>query len=109
VAAYSGWDTAALATRFTRLKWDNPPEFETWLAEVELARRTGIAVDVGNYTAGLTVVAAMLPPVGDERHSVSVVGLSDQISSRDLARLKRATRAAALRVAGRLESDPPER
>lgn len=106
VAAYSGLDNAALASRFSRLKWHNPPEFETWLADVELARRTGIAVDIGQYTAGLTVVAALLPPQGGERQSVSVVGLSDQISSRDLARLKRATRAAALRVAGSLDPNP---
>ncbi|MEY3663893.1 MAG: transcriptional regulator, IclR family [Pseudomonadota bacterium] len=102
VAAYSGLDNAALASRFSRLKWDTPPEFETWLAEVELARRTGIAVDIGQYTAGLTVVAGMLPPLGDERQSISVVGLSDQISSRELARLKRAVRSAALRVSGLL-------
>lgn len=106
VAAFSGLDNAALASRFSRLKWDNPPEFETWLAEVDLARRTGIAVDVGQYTAGLTVVAAMLPPQGDERQSISVVGLSEQLSSRALARLKRASRAAALRVAGMLAPHP---
>ncbi|MEN9763139.1 MAG: transcriptional regulator, IclR family [Pseudomonadota bacterium] len=103
VAAYSGLDNAELASRFSRLKWDSPPDVETWLAEVKLARSTGIAVDVGQYTAGLTVVAALLPPLGDERQSVSVVGLSDKISSRDLARLKRATRVAALRVAGLLD------
>lgn len=73
---------ARMKSRFAKLKWDNPPDFRTWLDEVENARSDGFAVDRGNYIAGVTVLAV---PVFDANarmtHSIVVVDITDRIDT----------------------------
>ncbi len=76
IAAYGEYTEDDLAERFGELRWDDPPSFDDWLAEVRAARRKGFAVDAGNYLAGMTVVAA---PVWKDRgaptHAVVALAL----------------------------------
>lgn len=39
------------------VNWEEPPSFDTWISEVELVKKHGYAVDVGNFIRGVTVVA----------------------------------------------------
>ena len=81
LAAFGGHSRAALEKGFRDLRWDRPPRFTTWLAEVETTRRDGFSIDAGNYIRGITIVAA--PVLDAERrltHCVVAVGLSAQIA-----------------------------
>ena len=90
VAAQRGWNRAELARRFKRLRWQNPPAFETWLDEIVAARRDGFAMDDGNYIRGIIVLAAPIAQSpGAPSRAVVAVGLGAQLNSRqrqDLAR-----------------------
>ncbi len=76
IAAYGEYSNEELAGRFGELRWDDPPSFEEWLAEVKTARRKGFAVDAGNYLAGMTVVAAPVwKDSGAPTHAVVALAL----------------------------------
>ena len=96
VAAQSGWDRAELARRFKQLRWQNPPEFETWLDEIEAARRDGFAIDDGNYIRGIVVLAAPIAqrPGGGSR-AVVAVGLAAQLDDGQRRLLAQRLRAVA--------------
>ena len=80
VAAQSNWTLQELERRFKKLHWQQSPEFETWLAEVDAARRDGYAIDDGNYIAGIIVVAALVNrTAGAPTRAVVAVGLAAQL------------------------------
>ena len=58
IAAFGNYPEAQLEAKFRTLRWDNPPLFEEWQAQVEATRTQGYGVDESNYIAGVTVVAA---------------------------------------------------
>ena len=58
IAAFGAYPESELRSRFEALRWDEPPSFEQWMEQVAQARTEGIAVDEGNYIAGVTVIAA---------------------------------------------------
>ena len=58
IAAFGNYPENELKKRFKSLRWDEPPSFEEWQAQVAEARQQGFAVDAGNYISGVTVVAA---------------------------------------------------
>jgi DNA-binding IclR family transcriptional regulator len=68
IAAFGEHTQADLEARFRTLRWDEAPSLTDWYAQVEQTRRQGIAVDAGNYIAGVTVVAA---PVWKTRGTLS--------------------------------------
>jgi DNA-binding IclR family transcriptional regulator len=89
IAAFGGWSDAQLKPRFGKLRWDEPPEWETWKAQVEDARKTGIAVDSGHYLAGVTVVAAPVwTQQGRPSHALVAIGLGSAMRGEGLPRLK---------------------
>jgi DNA-binding IclR family transcriptional regulator len=70
---------AELKRGFAKLRWDNPPDFDDWLAEIERARITGYALDEGNYIGGVSIVA--VPVFNDTRlmlGCIVAVGLREQ-------------------------------
>lgn len=96
VAAQSGWDRAELARRFKTLRWQNPPKFETWLDEIEAARRDGYAMDDGNYIRGIVVLAAPIAPSqAATSRAVVAVGLAAQLDGGQRYRLANRLRAVA--------------
>ena len=82
VAAFNAYDRATLKGRFAALKWDNPPAFASWLAQVEETRRTGYGIDRGDYISGVTIIAAPLfNGEGIMTRGLVAVGISEQIEA----------------------------
>jgi DNA-binding IclR family transcriptional regulator len=96
VAAFGAHPWNAVEREFKKLRWDRPPAWRAWRAEVEATRVKGHAIDEGNYIRGVTVVAA---PVGMAAramsHVVVVVGLMEQVRDIGIARLARDLTATA--------------
>jgi DNA-binding IclR family transcriptional regulator len=77
IAAFGGLNPATLRDGFDKLRWDNPPDFDTWMGQVEQTKARGYAVDDGHYMAGLTVLAAPVwAKPGSPRHALVALGLS---------------------------------
>lgn len=81
IAAFGGHREQVIRDKFATLRWDNPPAFDDWLAEVEQTRRQGYGVDDGNYIAGVQVVAApvMVRP-GGVGHALIAIGIAGGIA-----------------------------
>lgn len=81
IAAHHAESTKVLKTKFQAIAWDNPPTFEQWMQEVELARLQGWAVDRDNFMRGITVVAVpILSTHGTLTHTLVAAGLSSQLN-----------------------------
>ncbi|HJM91488.1 MAG: IclR family transcriptional regulator [Alphaproteobacteria bacterium] len=94
VAAQRGWDRQRLARSFEALRWQNPPAFETWLDEIEAARRDGYAIDDGNYIRGIVIIAAPISQsAGAPSRAVVAVGLAAQLDDGQRQALARRLRA----------------
>jgi DNA-binding IclR family transcriptional regulator len=82
VAAYGGLGDKELERRFKAAKWEQPPDRQAWLAEVEQVRRKGYSIDRGNFMAGIAVIAV---PVFDAQqrmtHALVAVGMAEQLSA----------------------------
>ena len=99
LAAYGNWSPAELKRKFVRLRWQNPPSFETWYQEVEETRRRGYGLDIGNYILGITIVAA--PILTDENNVIGAlvsVAVSDQMKGPALEALARDLQTTTSRV-----------
>lgn len=74
ITAFGKVPSLELETRFGNLRWDNPPKFTEWQAQIEDTRTRGYAIDDGHYIAGVSVVAA---PVGlpTLRYALVAIGL----------------------------------
>lgn len=85
MAAHSGLSTEALREHFDQLRWADGPNFQTYLKEVDQARKMGYAVDDGSYAKGVTTVSA---PVLDEARrpimAISAVGFFGQLSPAEI-------------------------
>ncbi len=70
---------ADLRRRFAALRWQSPPTFETYRAEVALAAERGWALDDGQLYRGLTTVAAVIADEhGRPRFGASGVSIAGQ-------------------------------
>ncbi len=77
-----------LQRRFKELKWQKAPAFETWLDDIDRARRDGFAVDRGHYIGGITVVAApVFQADGSCSSLIAGLGLTAQFRERTLEAL----------------------
>ena len=80
VTAYTDMPREEIERRFKALRWQQPPEFDTWIKEVEAVRRRGYSLDRGNYIGGVTLIAV---PVFDQRqrltHALVAAGVSGQL------------------------------
>lgn len=63
LAAHSGLSREEIRQRFDEIRWDQPISCEEFVAQVEEARRSGWALDDGNFAAGIRSVAVAV--VGD--------------------------------------------
>lgn len=105
VAAFGGHGVDTLRRQFDGLRWERPPSFETWYEEVQQARRSGYAIDDGNYIGGVTVVAApVLRASGTLSHALAAVGLGGAVRLGDMAQLGEAVAGAARSLGERLSS-----
>lgn len=103
IAAFGDHSDADIEARFNTLRWDEPPSFKVWQAQVEQTRRQGFAVDAGNYISGVTVVAA---PVWKTRaklsHAIVAIGIGSAVKGEGLPKLQGALLAAAKTLSNQL-------
>ncbi len=103
VAAFGEHSEAELEAAFRLLRWDEPPSYDEWLAQVEQTRSQGFAVDAGHYIAGVTVVAA---PVWKTRaklsHALVALGLGSTLKRTGLPRLQTTLLSAAQTLSNQL-------
>jgi DNA-binding IclR family transcriptional regulator len=88
VAAHTDISEAELRRRFSAAQWDQAPNWESWLKEVETVRRRGYSIDRGNYIGGITVLAVpIFDRHGHVTHAIVAAGVADQISGAKSASL----------------------
>ena len=106
IAAFGHYSEAELERRFQGLRWDTPPSFEQWKAEVDEAREQGFGVDDGNYISGVTVVAA---PVwkrpGKPSHALVATGIGSAVKRTGLSELAEALVAGARTLSDQLSEE----
>jgi DNA-binding IclR family transcriptional regulator len=106
IAAFGAHPEAELQARFSALRWDEPPTFAEWKAQVSQARIQGFAIDAGNYISGVTVVAA---PVwrapGKLSHALVAVGIGGALKRSGLAELQDTLLSAARTLSQQLGGD----
>ena len=103
IAAFGGYPDTQIEARFQTLRWDNPPTFEVWRAQVAATRAQGFAVDDGDYIAGVTVVAAPVWKArGKPSHALVAIGIGEAVKRGGLDDLGGALMAGAKQVSGQL-------
>jgi DNA-binding IclR family transcriptional regulator len=89
IAAFGNYPEEELETRFRALRWDEPPSFDAWKAQVRETKSRGFAVDEGNYISGVTVIAA---PVWGTRgklsHALVAIGIGGALRRNGLSKLQ---------------------
>ncbi|WP_083276786.1 IclR family transcriptional regulator [Sphingobium phenoxybenzoativorans] len=77
VAAFSPTPLPELRKRFSRIRWQTPFDFETWLGQVEQVRQFGYAEDDGLFARGVTTLAApVFNPDGTVTKAVGIASIS---------------------------------
>ena len=103
IAAFADHSEAELEARFRTLRWDEPPTFDEWKAQVSQTRGQGFAVDAGNYISGVTVVAA---PVWKSRaklsHALVAIGIGSGLRRNGLTALQENLLTAAQTLSNQL-------
>lgn len=91
IAAFGHYPEAQLEAKFRTLRWDNPPSFADWQAQVADTRMQGYGVDESNYIAGVTVVAAPVwQAPGKPSHALVGIGLGNSLREDAIAALGKA-------------------
>ncbi len=86
VAAALDLPASELRRRFAALRWQSPPSFESYAADVVAARERGWSMDNGNLYRGLITVAALITDQNDQpRFGVSGITIAGQHSMERLA------------------------
>ena len=82
IAAFGDHSVKILEKRFADLRWDNPPSFEQWLAQVAQTRKNGYALDDGHYMAGAVVLAAPVWSGSDTpSHAIVAIGMNKALQA----------------------------
>ncbi|MEE2732052.1 MAG: IclR family transcriptional regulator [Pseudomonadota bacterium] len=106
IAAFGSYTHEELEEKFNTLRWDDPPSFEEWMAQIEKVRTDGYAVDEGNYISGVTVVAA---PVWKTReklsHAMVAIGISSTLNRNGLPALQSALLKSAQMLSNQLSGE----
>jgi DNA-binding IclR family transcriptional regulator len=99
LAAFGQYSPRQIEKRFDQLRWDIAPSRETWLAEVEDARRHFFSVDKGNYMRGVTVIAAPVLDAADAMtHVVVALGFSEEVAAAGITRIGTELRSLAAKL-----------
>jgi len=89
VAAFGGHSEREIESRFTALRWDEPPTFQDWQSQVERTRARGFALDEGNYMSGLTVIGAPVWTRDTLSHALVAVGPSGALKRSSLPEIQK--------------------
>jgi DNA-binding IclR family transcriptional regulator len=103
VAARSGLSREKLQEKFEALRWERPPKFEEWYADVERVRREGVAVDRGNYIRGVTILSALIPEMPDcATRGIVLIGFEHEMIEKHLPETRQDLMLAVEAVAAKL-------
>jgi DNA-binding IclR family transcriptional regulator len=106
MAAHIGLPEEELRRHYGTLRLEAPVSFETFMAEVEDARRDGYAVNRDGFVRGITTVSSVV--LDAERRpflALSVVGLSAQLDGERVTSIGHDLRDTVRRVGAAL-ADP---
>lgn len=102
-AAHLGLPKARIRAMFKELRWQDPPPFEQYWAEVEATRRDGYAVDIGRYNRNFTTVAApVCGPDGLATMALSAIAFTNDLDADRVGALAADLQAVAAEAAGAL-------
>jgi len=108
IAAFGDYPEAELEARFRTLRWEEPPTWPEWTAQVEQTRAQGFAVDAGNYISGVTVVAAPVWKTrGSPGHALVAIGIGSALKGAGLPKLQNALLSAAKTITHQLGGESP--
>lgn len=80
VAAFGNYPEDVLRSAFDSLRWQKPVAFADWKNQVAQAREQGYALDVGNYIAGIALIAVpVLDALQHITHTLVVACIADQL------------------------------
>ena len=103
IGAFGDYPEAELKARFKTLRWDDPPSFEDWKAQVGQTRAQGFAVDDGSYISGVTVVAAPVWKArGKPSHALVAIGIGSALKRNGLPPLQDALKSGARTLSNQL-------
>jgi len=103
IAATRKLSAKDLETRFRRLRWQAPPRFEDYAADVAAAEKRGYAFDYGQLFKGVDTVAAVIRDhAGEARFGISGIVIAGQVPRAALAALGRDIRKTADHIAANL-------
>jgi DNA-binding IclR family transcriptional regulator len=106
IAAFGDHSESELEARFKTLRWDEPPSFAEWKAQVAQTRLQGFAIDAGNYISGVTVLAA---PVWRTRsklsHALVAIGIGSALKRTGLPALQSALLSASRTLSKQLSGE----
>jgi DNA-binding IclR family transcriptional regulator len=103
IAAFGDNPEAQLKARFRTLRWEEPPGWDEWLAQVAATRVQGYGIDEGNYIAGVTVVAAPVwKAPGPPSHALVAIGIGSALKRRGVPELAAAMLAQARALSAQL-------
>ena len=95
-AAMSDLDEKQLRKKFKAVRWQNGPDFDVYLAEVEETGKKGWAIDPGEFIRGVTTIAApIFDTNGIIRFMLANSSFTGQLDSDDLERVGEATLKSA--------------
>ncbi len=90
VAARSGLSREQLQEKFGELRWEKPPKFADWYADLERVQREGWAVDRGNFIRGVAVVASLVPLTRDRIiRGIALIGFEHDLTEKRLSEIRR--------------------
>ena len=106
IAAFGEHSESDLRSRFKTLRWDEPPSYEDWQAQVQQTREQGFAIDEGHYISGVTVLAA---PVWKTRgklsHALVTIGIGSAMKRNGLPALQEALLTSARQLSNQLSGE----
>ncbi len=107
IAAFGNYSSSELEARFAKLRWEEPPSFAEWQAQVAKTRAQGFGIDEGNYISGVTVLAAPVWKApgqnrGKPSHALVAIGIGSALKRSGLAELQEALLASARNLSDQL-------
>lgn len=102
-AGHVDWTSSEMHKKFAQVPWQNPPNFDDWLEDVEIAKARGYAVDNGNFRLGVTSIAASVPNKdGVVRRTISINVVTAQVDAQRISAFVRALKATSAEISDTL-------
>ncbi|QQN74396.1 helix-turn-helix domain-containing protein [uncultured Croceicoccus sp.] len=100
-AAAQGLSDEKLRDGFDEIRWDGPLDGERYIAEVQMAREAGYAIDEGALHPGIVTVAAVIVDSdGTVTHGLTASDIAHRLDRERLKELGKDLRELAIRFSG---------